>query len=57
MGNPSHTERNWPEGLISPDGGGLDAVIVSIGYRLNIFGFLAGQGLKGNYGFWVPGAP
>lgn len=53
IGSPSHQERHWPEGLIDPDGGGLNAVVVSIGYRLNIFGFLAGHDLKGNFGFWV----
>ena len=53
VGNPSHTERYWPEGLIAPDGGNLNAVVVSVAYRLNIFGFLAGEGLKGNFGFWV----
>ncbi|KAJ9640596.1 hypothetical protein H2204_003224 [Knufia peltigerae] len=52
IGSPSHQERHWPEGLIDPDGGGLNAVVVSIGYRLNIFGFLAGHDLKGNFGFW-----
>lgn len=53
MGNPSITEKNKPHEMIAEDGGALRAVVVSIGYRLNIFGFLAGDGVAGNFGFWV----
>jgi carboxylesterase type B len=53
IGNPSHTDESQPPELIAEDGAGLQAIVVAIGYRLNIFGFLAGHGLKGNFGFWV----
>jgi carboxylesterase type B len=56
MGDPSQTPDMDPTELIST--GGLNAIIVAIGYRLNIFGFLAGEDLLqdsdgvsgGNYG-------
>lgn len=51
IGDPSLEEYTQPTQLIVE--GGLNAIVVSIGYRLNIFGFLAGKGLKGNFGFWV----
>lgn len=51
IGDPSLTERNQPTQLLKE--GGLQAVVVAIGYRLNIFGFLAGEGVDGNFGFWV----
>lgn len=51
IGDPSLKEHAQPTQLIAE--GGLDAIVVSIGYRLNIFGFLAGDGLQGNFGFWV----
>ena len=58
MGDPSQEVGMDPTELIST--GKLNAVFVSIGYRLNIFGFLAGDALKeessdggvGNYGLW-----
>ena len=58
MGDPSQEESMDPTELIST--GGLNAVFVAIGYRLNIFGFLSGEELKeesgdgsvGNYGLW-----
>ncbi|KAH7029874.1 Alpha/Beta hydrolase protein [Microdochium trichocladiopsis] len=58
MGDPSHEAYMDPTELISS--GGLDAIVVAIGYRLNVFGFLAGQALHeesggeaaGNYGLW-----
>ncbi|KXJ90352.1 Alpha/Beta hydrolase protein [Microdochium bolleyi] len=58
MGDPSHEVYMDPTELIST--GGLDAIVVAIGYRLNVFGFLAGQALleesggeaAGNYGLW-----
>lgn len=53
MGNPCHTDRSDPWELLDKTGCGLDAVVVAIGYRLNIFGFLAGDGLTGNFGLWV----
>jgi carboxylesterase type B len=53
MGNPCHVDESQPPELIAEDGAGLQAIVVAIGYRLNIFGFLAGHGLKGNFGFWV----
>lgn len=51
IGDPSLKEHTQPTQLIAE--GGLKAIVISIGYRLNIFGFLAGEGLKGNFGFWV----
>jgi carboxylesterase type B len=51
IGDPSLKEHTQPTQLVAE--GGLNAMVVSIGYRLNIFGFLAGEGLKGNFGFWV----
>ncbi|KAG4433085.1 hypothetical protein IFR05_011425 [Cadophora sp. M221] len=58
MGDPSHEQSMDPTELIST--GGLNAVFVAIGYRLNIFGFLSATELKeeigggsvGNYGLW-----
>ncbi|KAL1607106.1 hypothetical protein SLS59_002810 [Nothophoma quercina] len=51
IGDPSLKEHTQPTQLIAE--GGLKAIVISIGYRLNIFGFLAGEGLKGNFGFWL----
>ena len=56
MGDPSQTPDMDPTELIST--GGLNAIVVAIGYRLNVFGFLAGDELLeesdgvsgGNYG-------
>lgn len=56
MGDPSQTPDMDPTELIST--GGLSAIFVAIGYRLNVFGFLAGDELLresggvsgGNYG-------
>jgi carboxylesterase type B len=56
MGDPSQTPDMDPTELIST--GGLNAIVVAIGYRLNVFGFLAGDDLMqesdgvsgGNYG-------
>ncbi len=42
-----------PHELVAEDGANLKAIVVSIGYRLNVFGFLAGDGIEGNFGFWV----
>ncbi|KAH6691478.1 Alpha/Beta hydrolase protein [Plectosphaerella plurivora] len=58
MGDPSHEPGMDPTELIST--GGLDAIVVAIGYRLNVFGFLAGEELlresggesAGNFGLW-----
>ncbi|KAF5971494.1 putative acetylcholinesterase precursor [Fusarium bulbicola] len=58
MGDPSQDPGMDPTELIST--GGLNAIIVAIGYRLNIFGFLAGEALleesegdsAGNFGLW-----
>ena len=48
VGNP--LQEVDPTGLLSE--AGLQAIVVAIGYRLNIFGFLACRGLKGNFGLW-----
>ncbi|KAG5787748.1 hypothetical protein H9Q69_013192 [Fusarium xylarioides] len=58
VGDPSQEESMDPTELIST--GGLQAVFVAVGYRLNVFGFLASQSLLeesggeavGNYGLW-----
>lgn len=58
IGNPSQDNDMSPTELIST--GGLDAIFVAVGYRLNIFGFLAAQSLldesngeaAGNFGLW-----
>ncbi|KAK4546513.1 hypothetical protein LTR36_001730 [Oleoguttula mirabilis] len=58
MGDPSHERSMDPTELIST--GKLNAVVVAIGYRLNIFGFLAGHDVMaesggeagGNFGLW-----
>ncbi|KAL4798686.1 alpha/beta-hydrolase [Aspergillus venezuelensis] len=58
MGDPSNEASMDPTELIST--GGLNAVFVAVGYRLNVFGFLAGaplqdespDGAVGNYGLW-----
>ncbi|TXC10233.1 hypothetical protein FocTR4_00004527 [Fusarium oxysporum f. sp. cubense] len=58
VGDPSQEESMDPSELIST--GGLQAVFVAVGYRLNVFGFLAGKSLLeessgeavGNYGLW-----
>ncbi|KAH8669160.1 Alpha/Beta hydrolase protein [Xylariales sp. PMI_506] len=58
VGDPSQEESMDPTELIST--GKLQAVFVAVGYRLNIFGFLAGSALReesngtacGNYGLW-----
>lgn len=43
MGDPSQTPDMDPTELISS--GGLEAIVVAIGHRLNVFGFLAGTDL------------
>jgi len=58
MGDPSQEVGMNPTELIST--GKLNAIVIGIGYRLNIFGFLAGDALKdesggasaGNFGLW-----
>jgi len=51
MGDPSHEEGMDPTELIATSG--LDAIVVAIGYRLNIFGFFACEALGGgNFGLW-----
>jgi carboxylesterase type B len=58
VGDPSQEESMNPTELLST--GKLDAVFVAVGYRLNIFGFLAAPALRkesqgqavGNYGLW-----
>ncbi|KAL2822889.1 alpha/beta-hydrolase [Aspergillus granulosus] len=58
MGDPSQEPGMDPTELIST--GGLNAIVVAIGYRLNVFGFLAGPDLinesdgvsGGNFGLW-----
>lgn len=43
MGDPSQTPDMDPTEMIST--GGLNAIVIAIGYRLNVFGFLAGDEL------------
>ncbi|KAL4735705.1 Alpha/Beta hydrolase protein [Aspergillus similis] len=58
MGDPSNEPSMDPTEMIST--GGLNAIFVAVGYRLNLFGFLAGvplrdessDGAVGNYGLW-----
>ncbi|KAH8895499.1 alpha/beta-hydrolase [Thozetella sp. PMI_491] len=58
VGDPSQEESMDPTELIST--GKLQAVFIAVGYRLNVFGFLAGSALQdesggtanGNYGLW-----
>ncbi|KAL4877383.1 Alpha/Beta hydrolase protein [Aspergillus karnatakaensis] len=58
MGDPSQEAGMDPTELIST--GGLNAIVVAIGYRLNVFGFLSGPdlfeesdgGAAGNFGLW-----
>ncbi|KAF9890763.1 hypothetical protein FE257_005632 [Aspergillus nanangensis] len=58
VGDPSCEPNMDPTELIST--GGLNAIFVAVGYRLNVFGFLAGDPLReesngqevGNYGLW-----
>ncbi|CEF84873.1 hypothetical protein FGSG_13166 [Fusarium graminearum PH-1] len=58
VGDPSQEESMDPTELIST--GRLQAIFVAVGYRLNVFGFLAGEALVeesggeavGNYGLW-----
>ncbi|CZT43366.1 uncharacterized protein RSE6_03395 [Rhynchosporium secalis] len=59
IGDPSQEAGMDPTELISTSG--LQAIVVAIGYRLNIFGFLARRELRdedpeeggvGNYGLW-----
>lgn len=58
IGDPSQEEAMNPTKLILT--GNLNAVFVAVGYRLNVFGFLAGDALReeshtgevGNYGLW-----
>jgi carboxylesterase type B len=55
VGNPHHDTTKDPSDLIAPvdeGGAGLQAIVVSPGYRLGIFGFLAmadmPEGERGN---------
>ncbi|KAF4816365.1 putative esterase/lipase [Colletotrichum siamense] len=58
MGDPSQEPGMDATELITT--GGLNAIVVAIGYRLNVFGFLAGEDLLresggeagGNFGLW-----
>lgn len=58
VGDPSQEDAMDPTELLST--GNLQAVFVAVGYRLNVFGFLAGSALQaesggtanGNYGLW-----
>jgi len=57
LGDPSQDVTMDPTELIST--GKFEGIIVAVGYRLNIFGFLAGDALSeeegqegGNYGLW-----
>ncbi|KAK1593821.1 Alpha/Beta hydrolase protein [Colletotrichum navitas] len=58
IGDPSHEPGMDATELITT--GGLNSIVVAIGYRLNIFGFLAGDALLddnngeagGNFGLW-----
>lgn len=58
MGTPSQEESMSPVEKIST--GQLDAIVVAVGYRLNVFGFLASEELHaesngeyaGNFGLW-----
>lgn len=57
MGDPSQDPGMDPTEMIST--GGLNAIVVAIGYRLNVFGFLAGKDILsdnsdagGNFGLW-----
>ncbi|CAH0054454.1 unnamed protein product [Clonostachys solani] len=52
MGNPCHSPHSDPWELVDEAGADLRAIVIAVGYRLNIFGFLAGQGIDGNFGFW-----
>jgi carboxylesterase type B len=58
VGDPAQEITLNPTELIST--GKLNAIVIGIGYRLNLFGFLAGEALEqesggetvGNYGLW-----
>lgn len=58
LGDPSQDKTMDPTEMIST--GGMNAIVVAIGYRLNIFGFLASEELReesgsasaGNFGLW-----
>lgn len=58
MGTPSQEDSMSPVEKIST--GQLDAIVIAVGYRLNVFGFLASAELAeesngesaGNYGLW-----
>jgi carboxylesterase type B len=58
LGEPLQELGMDPTEMIST--GGLNAIVIGIGYRLNIFGFLGGEALlednngesAGNYGLW-----
>ncbi|KAK1984758.1 Alpha/Beta hydrolase protein [Colletotrichum cereale] len=58
IGDPSHAPGMDATELITT--GGLNSIVVAVGYRLNIFGFLAGEALiedsngeaGGNFGLW-----
>lgn len=52
IGNPLQGSDNDPSELISAQGGQLEAIVVAIGYRLNLFGFLANEDVRGNFGLW-----
>lgn len=58
VGDPSHDISMDPTELVSTRN--LNSIVVAVGYRLNLFGFLAGDalteesgsGVCGNYGLW-----
>ncbi|OOF93262.1 hypothetical protein ASPCADRAFT_517424 [Aspergillus carbonarius ITEM 5010] len=58
IGDPSQEPGMDPTELIST--GKLNAIFIAVGYRLSVFGFLAGEALReesrgqevGNYGLW-----
>jgi carboxylesterase type B len=58
MGDPSQDATMDPTEMIST--GGMNAIVIAIGYRLNVFGFLGGKELEdessgdssGNFGLW-----
>ncbi|ORY79014.1 Alpha/Beta hydrolase protein [Protomyces lactucae-debilis] len=52
VGSPNHDPMSDPTLLVSADGLQLDAIVISIGYRLNVFGFFAGTGHPGNAGLF-----
>lgn len=54
IGNPMQDTSLSFDGLLGAGEKdfGLRAIVVAIGYRLNVFGFLAGDACAGNFGLW-----